>query len=1017
MAQSPLSYVFRHLTASDGLASNRVSGILRDDRGFMWISTLNGLQRYDGYSFSTWHHNPADTNSLSTDGSFCLLKDDDGNLWLSSWPWGCTIFNPLSGKCRRIFDQNLIDVANACLDKDGNVWLISSQCLAEYERSSHRLILYRDLVPADIGFTRSILYDTRTDRLYINSGKYGICLFDRTEKKFYFRLYNPRHLALLDLDEAVGALYLDKENDLWISTYSGKLLRENLGSGKITQYFPEDPAHSNEPPSKLRIVSMLEDRRGTMWFASFSGLLHCARGDTLLQTIPENVMDINGLHLGGSINGLNEDPEGNIWVGTDNGINIFNPGKQKFISVPLVSYQAPGSRNYSVLNFQERENGDIWVASYDGGIFVFDKFLRFKQQFPVDKDHPEHSQRLADAAVWSLLQEPDGRLVVGAQHGWLSVYDPVTAKFRSYQPPGLRQLTISNMTSGKDHTVWMALYHGLGKWDMRTNSFTAFTRFMPYRGDTRSVVMDVIADGNNKLWVATIDHGLQEFDPSAGEFVAADTPANNHPDGISSSAVQSVIKIGDTLLGLGTTDAGINIYNKVTRKFSYITAADGLPSNYVIALYYHPPGYLWAATEQGLCRIDLTTRHVTVYGAEDGIARNDFSDLLRFYRLRNGCLLAGYKGGFAYFNPDSIISREPPRDVTITGMRVFEQPLSIDSILHGSDTAIFSHFQNFISIQYTSLSYTEQDRIKYYYQLEGVDQDWVSAGRRHVASYTDLPGGHYLFKVKCENNDHISCARVTSFYIIIVPPFWRTGWFYALVFAAVLALLYGIYRYRIGQILELQEMRNNISKDLHDDLGATLSSIAVLSEIARNAIQRGSPQLSFPMLEKISNYSRDMVDKMRDIVWAINPANDSLENIIKRLNAFSTESCSERGITFSLEVQKGFVNLPVPMNTRRNLYLICKEAIYNSIKHSGCNRISVCFDASAGYIAISIADDGKGFGEASHATGNGQTGQAAGNGLNNMRSRAAEIRASLEIAPGSPGTMVILRLAVPKNRD
>jgi signal transduction histidine kinase len=271
-----------------------------------------------------------------------------------------------------------------------------------------------------------------------------------------------------------------------------------------------------------------------------------------------------------------------------------------------------------------------------------------------------------------------------------------------------------------------------------------------------------------------------------------------------------------------------------------------------------------------------------------------------------------------------------------------------------------------------------------------------------------LPGGHYLFKVKCENNDHISCSRVTSFYIIIVPPFWRTAWFYLLVFASALALLYGIYRYRIRQILALQEMRNDISKDLHDDLGATLSSIAVLSEIARNAIQRGSPQQSFPMLEKISTYSRDMVDKMRDIVWTINPANDSLENIIKRLNAFSTESCSNRGITFSLEMEDDFIHLPVPMNTRKNLYLICKEAIYNAITHSSCNHISALFDVSAGFIAITITDNGKGF---------GQTGQAAGNGLNNMRSRAAEIRASLEIAPGSPGTIVVLRLAVPKNRE
>ncbi len=580
------------------------------------------------------------------------------------------------------------------------------------------------------------------------------------------------------------------------------------------------------------------------------------------------------------------------------------------------------------------------------------------------------------------------------------------------------------MTPDKDSNVWMALYRGLGKWDTRTDSFTTYTRFIPYRGGAESVAIDLIADRDNKVWVATIDHGLQEFDPTTGNFLRVDTPESNRAHSISSNALQSIIKMDDTLMAMGTADAGIDIYNEKTGNFSYLTAGDGLPSNNVAALYYHQPNQLWAGTEQGLCRIDLKTRHVTTYGAEDGIAGNDFSDLLRFYRLRDGHVLAGYKGGFVYFNQDNLSIRDTPLNVTITGIRVFEQPLPVDSVLHGSDTAIFSYRQNFINIQYASLNYTEPGRTKYYYQLEGVDPDWVNAGNRRFASYTELPGGHYRFKVKCENNDHVPCPRLTSFYLIIVPPFWRTAWFYAGAIVFFLALLYGIYRYRIGQILELQAVRNKISKDLHDDLGATLSSISVLSEIARNAIQRGSPQQSFPILEKISMYSRDMVDKMRDIVWAINPSNDSLENIVKRLNSYSTEACTDRGIGFCLQLKDGFVNLPLPANTPRNLFLICKESIHNSIMHSDCSHISALFDFSPGFIDIRISDNGKGF---------DTDVVSPGNGLNNMQSRAAEIGALLVIFPGTPasagtpetagapaasapGTTVHLRLPVPKIR-
>ena len=1011
MAQAPLSHIFRHITQDDGLAGNRIFGILRDDKGFMWISTQNGLQRYDGNSFTTWHHNPADTNSLPTDASVCKLQDVDGNLWLCSWPLGFTVFNPRTEKFRRDVVPGVVNALNACMDKDSNVWLVSGRSLDEYQRSTGRVISFRHQLPADIDFYKSILFDRSSGRLYINSGKYGICIFDPAEKKFYYRLSNPNGWPLLKPADPVGTLLLDRENGLWANTFSGKLFRVDLLSGKVTRFLMREPAPAGRRPKKgprkILVGPMLEDRWGNFWFGSGGDLLHVRLdGPPLLDAIHENAADNHGFHSGGNINCLYEDPEGDVWIGTDAGIDIINPGVQRFISVPLIPPDATGVKRYSVLNFLQRDNGDIWVGTYFGGIFVFDKSLHLKTRYLADDKNPGNPHRLPVGAAWSFLPQPGGRIVIGSQRGWLSIYDPVKGTFHSWQPGGLHRLTIVNMLPDTGGNVWMALYRGLGKWDRRTDSFCYYSDFIPYRGDTSAVALDMIEDREHHIRVATFDHGLQDFLPAAGKFVAVDTPKGG-PGSISSAALQSVIRVGDTLLAMGTPDAGINLCHLPDRSWSYITAADGLPTNNVTALYFQPPSSLWAATDQGLCRVDLATRHVTTYGLEDGIAGDDFSDLLRFYKLRDGRLLAGYKGGIVAFNPDSLFAHAPPRDVTITGIGVFEQPLSVDSVLHGSDTAIFSYRQNFISIQYSSLSFTEPGT-KYYYQLQGIDPGWVSAGHSRVASYTNLPDGHYLFKVKCENTDRVPSRQVTFLHLIIVPPIWRTGWFYGLVIVLIASLLYAFYRYRIGQILAMQTMRNKISKDLHDDLGATLSSIAVLSEIARNSIQRGSPQQSFPMLEKISTYSRDMVDKMRDIVWAINPANDSLENIVKRLQAYSTEACGEKGIHFSLQLENDFVNQSVSMSTRKNLFLICKEAVHNAVAHSGCSRIFALFDAPPGFIHVTIADNGKGF---------DPNGQVSGNGLSNMRSRAAEMRASLEINPGEPGTIVELRLAVPKIRS
>ena len=221
------------------------------------------------------------------------------------------------------------------------------------------------------------------------------------------RLHNPRHLPLLDLDEQIGTVFLDRENCLWMNTYSGKLLRGDLGTGKIIQCFMRDTASGSG--TMMSIGAMIQDREGTVWFATgASGLLHYSYSTDILEAIHGKMEDVNGFHWEGGIACLYEDPDGNIWVGTDRGINIFNPGKQKFVSVPLSAPQATAAPKYGVTNFLERKNGDIWVATYGGGIFVFDRFLQFRKNYPADMLHPYRQKVLPHVNAWSMLELDDG---------------------------------------------------------------------------------------------------------------------------------------------------------------------------------------------------------------------------------------------------------------------------------------------------------------------------------------------------------------------------------------------------------------------------------------------------------------------------------------------------------------------------------------------------------------------------------------------------------------------------------
>jgi signal transduction histidine kinase len=332
----------------------------------------------------------------------------------------------------------------------------------------------------------------------------------------------------------------------------------------------------------------------------------------------------------------------------------------------------------------------------------------------------------------------------------------------------------------------------------------------------------------------------------------------------------------------------------------------------------------------------------------------------------------------------------------------------LDSALRGSDTLFFSYRQNFITLQYASLCYRGASDIRYSYRLDGIDRDWVDAGIRRYASFTNLPTGHYVFWVRAQDRDGHFTRNATTLVIVIRPPFWQTWWFYGLVLLFTAAMAYSFYRYRLKQELRVAVIRDKISRDLHDDLGATLSSITVLSEIARTRIEEGNPEQSFPLLGKITSYSGEMVGKMRDIVWAIDPRNDTLHNMIIRLKQYSAEWCANREIALRFTISPEFLRVTPPMNTRKNLYLISKEAIFNAIRHAGAGSISVQCRMSGGKGEIEIADNGRGFDPGS---------SYEGNGLANMRARAAEIGAKISIYSNAAGTTVTIRLAVPKIRD
>jgi ligand-binding sensor domain-containing protein/anti-sigma regulatory factor (Ser/Thr protein kinase) len=1004
-------YIFRNINTSAGLASDFVTSIIQDNKGFIWISTGNGLQKFDGNSFTNYHYDPYNSKSISSDNAGFLLKDREDDIWIISPFLGFNMFNPSTGKNTRVSDfvdssfRKLNSNINACLDAQGNTWLISLNTLAKYDEGHHQLVSYDNLLPKNkpIGTPKSILCDPRTGNLWIISYSYGLCMLDPGKNVFYHNGNNPENLPIFNLVSDPGTIYLDMQNNLWVNSFSGKLYRYNLITHQEKRYFFGGTDEQTGKRKKILIDCIMQGRNGTTWMgARKDGLLEYFPKTDSFATIPRNGHAPGGLDFDQVINCLYEDREGNIWIGTDKGISIFNPYRQQFHSVNLPVIKNEDGNTTAIASFVQTKSNDIWVGTYGQGIQVFDDHLRFKTHYSYITNNSGPIREPGNR-VWSFLTQPDGKIFIGCQHGWLAIYDPKSGNFTSSQPEALEKHTIINMAADSAKNIWLALYVGLAKWDHKKNSFTAYPDPLSYHDNTEKQVFDLLIDNRQNIWVATQASGLQKFDPASGQFTKIFVPEKDNPTSISDHSIQCMTKINDSLIAIGTASGGINLFNPHIEQFRHITTGEGLPGNNISALYFQPPHDIWVASGQGLSKVNLENKRVSHYGLEDGIFNDNFSDLLRFYKTRDGSLLAGYHGGFVSFRPDSIGSEAAPANVTITAFKVYDQSLPVDSLLAKSDTISLSYRQNFITVEFASLSFLEPHRINYYYQLEGVDKGWVNAGKQRIATYANLGAGSYSFKVKSENRDGNPSQQPTTLIIVIRPPFWQTGWFRSLLVAVIVLILAGLYKYRINQLLKLQGMRNDISRDLHDDVGATLGSISILSEVVKTKMEAGEQGQAYSLLKKISSHSLEMVENMNDIVWAINPKNENVEKVVQRLTDFAQSTCASKDIQLEFKAEEAALKQKLAMESMKNIYLIVKEAMNNAIRHSDCHKLKVAVKSQAGSLEISVFDDGKGFDPQLVRTGNG---------LFNMESRAKEMKGSVRILSENQYTEVVFRVPI-----
>ena len=1004
-----------YISTKNGLSNNSTFCVLQDHRGFIWIATYDGLDRYDGYNFKVYNYNPTDTNTLSPGWYKSMAEDKNGIIWMTGASQGFYSFDPVKEKFVHYYYQ------------PGN-----SNSLA-----------------GDIG-DRNLIIDS-SGLIWLSTSA-GLNSFDPVKRKFELYTHHENDNSTLSASNIVWVC-TDDENNIWVITAANTLDVFNISTKKVTAHYTIGSVEMPGNKSKPGLYSISKGANDNIWIGSeYNGLYgYNTKTKNWKHFIPDRGRKFSLQHDG--INVCLEDNAGNLWIAPiGDGIYYYEVASGKF-------YYSDKPKT-EINSFIRDKSGKIWLTCDDIGLFTYDpinKKIAIVRNDAEKKDllrsnfivgfYPagpnefyfngmngvyrfntvtknispfkilENGKDIFDGnANWMVRQDSKGIFWICTVNG-LVTYDPQNKTHHFYRHIENDTTSLSaqpnSFVEDNNGKIWISTFGGgLDLLDRNTGKFKAFKAHSGKNSIGTNFIQGMIKDSRGMIYIGSWSGGLIQFNP-ATEIFKVFTHRPSNPNSISGDITWPLLEDKNGFIWVGTVGGGLNVFDPSTERFRAFTMNDGLPSNAVVSMINDNDGNTWIGTYHGLslCKLpkdpfDKSSKiSFRNYDTSDGLPSNDMY-FWGCHKEPDGTLYFSTNNeGFFYFNPHDLKDNDLIPSVNITGFALMNKPVNADdsgSILklpiEFTKEIKLSYKQNIISFSFAALNYIHPEKNKYAYMLEGYDKDWIiTDASKRFANYTNLDPRKYVFKVKATNNDGKWNETPTELTVIITPPFWKTIWFRFLAVFLAFSLLYAFYRYRIGQILLLQRIRNRIAADLHDDIGSTLNSISVFSEVAKKDNAKREHALAM-----IGESSRKIVESMSDIVWSINPENDSFDKIIFRMRSFSYNLLKLKKIECSFSVDESLSGIKLPMEKRRNFYLIFKESINNLVKYSQAQHASILISREHAGITCLIRDDGIGF---------DTTKEYIGNGLSNMRKRAKDIDAGLSIESiTGQGTTVELNL-------
>jgi two-component system sensor histidine kinase ChiS len=820
-------FEFKHLSSPEGLSQNTVYTIFQDSKGLMWFGTQDGLNKYDGYEFTVYRHDPQIADSLSNNEIFAIFEDSQSTLWIGTAK-GLNRFDRQHEQFIHYFHEpnnpyslSHDEIWSIYEDNQGNLWIgTHGGGLNRFDRQQKQFIHYQHN-PDDPNSLSSNdvwpIYQDHNGTLWIGTYNKGLNKFDAQHNHFIhysFKVEDPD-----PGNDYITSLYQDEAGWLWISSAGGGIHKLNPQTEQIIHY-SYDPNDPNSLSDNI-VTTIKGDENGKIWIATDGGGLNLwqPQSENKFLHYKNNSKKTNSLNNNALLS-LYHDRAGTLWIGTGGGgVNFTNPQLRNFTHYAQEIDNSNSLSSNHVTSLHADKDGFLWVATRSGGLNRFDPQ---RQQVTHYMMEPENESSLSHNDLQTLYQDKKGILWIGTYGGGLNRFNPKTQQFTAYrhdpnQPTSLSDDYILSIYEDSNNTLWVGtMENGLEQFDRQTGKFIHFTHDSQNpQSLSDNTILCIYEDSNQTLWIGTLDGLNKKNQSNHGQptFTRYQHQPND-PTSLSDNEISAIYESSRGQLWIGTAGGGLNLLDRQTSTFIHYRELDGLPNDTIYGILEDEQDYLWLSTNKGLSRFNPLNKTFKNYDVSDGLQSLEFNGA--YAKSPQGELFFGGINGFNAFFPAQVKDNTYIPPVVMTDFEIFNKSVTIgkNSPLqqHISETTAItlSYKQTFFSFQFAALNFILPNKNQYAYKLEDFDNDWNYIGNRRNAYYTNVPYGEYTFRVKASNNDAVWNEQGNTIHITILPPPWRTWWAYLLYALTLIAI---VTRYLWVQQKKLLDKQRELEKE------------------------------------------------------------------------------------------------------------------------------------------------------------------------------------------------------------